>query len=489
MNRLKNIINSKGFNLFSSVVAAILLMTGIVLVNTLISTEEKTNNQIYYMVNSFKLNDAATLARADALQNFNYYFRESMENWLTFSESGIINDGGWPIVTTDNCTDWNEIKGNFEKVVLLVDNNVGRKFDAAIDFVASKTVDQFSQGSYGKYHVTLSDTGPEAKANIKAAINETLSNASARESFLEVVGCEENDCQVGTFYFSIPLDQISDEKYEKLPRIIVRDIITSEEIRIAILPKTKLRIYIPIRFFKAVWHTKEQAKIIKNLENDYLAKARSGFCDASSCVPRSDLLRATTGNWIGNNCPADSGDAEQTLENATLSNVNSYKLGGALLGAPLNAYSRSIICSDAISAGIGNTGDPKFLNNNYDLNGNTKGLVTENFLIRNCPFASIDVSPYGFVTKTIESRGTVKLYCNQIESLSAEVVFEETNPSYIVSGPKLYYKIKINTKTFSKSPAQSGVCTDGTSTDKKCSVSGGSTRAVNTTFTNSGGLI
>ena len=110
--------NTKGFNLFSSVVAAVLIMSGVVLVNILISTEEKTSNQIYLMVNSFRLNDAASLARADSLQNFNYYFRDSMENWLAIDKTRLNDYGGHPLINKNNYNNWDLMVRNLKSYLL-----------------------------------------------------------------------------------------------------------------------------------------------------------------------------------------------------------------------------------------------------------------------------------------------------------------------------------------------------------------------------------
>jgi hypothetical protein len=44
----KKKLDTKGFNLFQVLFAAVLIMSGVVLVNTLISTEEKTETKFTY---------------------------------------------------------------------------------------------------------------------------------------------------------------------------------------------------------------------------------------------------------------------------------------------------------------------------------------------------------------------------------------------------------------------------------------------------------
>ena len=55
---------SKGFNLFSALVAAVLIMIGVILTNMLISTEDTLKSEVYIMTNTFNLSDAAALSRA-----------------------------------------------------------------------------------------------------------------------------------------------------------------------------------------------------------------------------------------------------------------------------------------------------------------------------------------------------------------------------------------------------------------------------------------
>ncbi len=94
----KTKINFKGFNLFSIIVAAVLLMIGTVLISTLVSTEEKISSEIYVMTNNFQLSDAASLARADAIQSFNYNFRKQLQDYLSYNPTQIINEQGFSIL-------------------------------------------------------------------------------------------------------------------------------------------------------------------------------------------------------------------------------------------------------------------------------------------------------------------------------------------------------------------------------------------------------
>lgn len=453
---LKKKIDSKGFNLFSSVVAAILLMSGVVLVNTLISTEEKTSNQVYFMVNSFRLNDAAALARSDSLQNFNYYFRESMQDWLTF-DSSELNKESFPLINKNNYNDWDEIVDNFERVILLRDNNTSSGFDAAVDSVARKTVEKFKESYYGRYNVTLSDTTSTARENIKFVINKALQGLEPDEKFFQVIDCDESSCEGGAFYFNIPLDTIDDASYEKLPRIIIRDVVTYEEIRIPILPKSRLRIYVPLRLFKAIHYATIRAEEVFDNDRDF-EEAKVGFCDDSSCVPRSDPLRGTSGNWT-NKCPTDTAEGiTQTLDlNPVLSFANSYKVGGGQFGAlPLQYFAISKICGNSTPGIDGTTSDDFF--NYQGRGGSGTGLLLTEGLVPNCPYQRIDAIASTYVTKTIFGSAT-PMQCSEILNIYADLTYKETNKNYVIKGNELFYKIRIttgryNSETDNPSPPQ-----------------------------------
>ena len=86
--------SQKGFNMFSAIVAVVLIMVVSVLVGMLVMSEEKTSTQIYGMLNNYQLADAANIARADALQSFNYSFREKIEDYLTFNSTELEGENG-----------------------------------------------------------------------------------------------------------------------------------------------------------------------------------------------------------------------------------------------------------------------------------------------------------------------------------------------------------------------------------------------------------
>jgi hypothetical protein len=421
--------------MFSAIVAIILVMTAAVLTNTLISTEEKTTTQVYSMLTNYQLADAANIARADALQSFNYNFRERLEDYLAVNESGE----GMALFTIksgqENYT-FTDVKDTFEKSILLTSSDDNR-FGKALEYVARNTILQFKGGTYGKYNVTLNSNDTQEMTS--ALLNAMNSVLSSKKDFLEVVGCDDDkypDCPVGTFYFNIPLNELSNEQYEALPRIIVKDLITHEEIKMAILPKTNLKIYIPLRFFKVLMEAKDAANAVKK-SHDTLAGYKLGFCD-STCHPNSNPL-STTGvaDWQ-NPCPTYQGDWKVLLSAGALFGVKDYWVGGTMAGQyGLQVYGANEICKAGAETGaftISNTSLPGFEIPTIALPASSQeGRIEE---LEGCKYSYLSIvsTPEKFANIISDGVTTNYLYCGRILTTKTEISFLETNPAYIVKG-------------------------------------------------------
>ncbi len=457
--------------MFTVLVAAIMIMTAVVLVSTMTTTEDKMGNQLYFMLNTFQLNDAAAIARSDAIQSFNYNFRSSMQDYLTFDDGEIDNDPGFNILTTTNYNDWDAIVNDFERVILLTDAGGANDFDAVIEFVANRTVLQFNEGSYGRYHVSLSSKDQTARENTAKALNEAIDClATTGDDFLEVVDCGAGECELGTFYFNIPLDCVKDETYEDLPKIVVKDLITKGETKLPILPKTRLKIYIPLRFFKAIFVARRNAEAMKNV-NGSLVDAKLGFCDGG-CVPRTNPNGGGGGKWDGHECPASPSKNEmQTLSSRPAGLIEYNAGGGTVANIGLNAHAKQAICDKAIALDAQYTDDLEFFNINgpdyageftWGVNGlepDIDGIVK----IDECPFKSILASVESGATKIIEGTTSGKLYCGKMRGVEADVAFEERNELYIVKGKTIRYKIRITTELYSAPASGTARCTSSAS--------------------------
>jgi hypothetical protein len=478
-------MNSRGFNMFTALVAAILLMTSIVLTNMLISTEENLGTQVYLMSNNFNLSDASAMARSDALQSFNYNFRETLEDYLTINDVELREGVTFDIIKSEDVlsqNSWNKIKQTFEESILkkgtkIIDaegNSITREtFDAVIELVASKTIDQFHDGRYGRYHVSLSDRSRETKIIMRDTMSKTISDSVGNVDFLKIIGCNEGDflgsCPIGTFYFNIPLERMTDEQYEALPKIVVKDLVSGEEIKTPLLPKTRLSIYIPIRFFKAVFETQKNAAAVYAFEqeiedNGNRKVAALGFCD-NGCEPRTNpLSKSTNFSWTKPCGSSINNPVKQDLTSGYLT-VNNYSIDTGIGSTALRAFAKQKICEQGLAIYQADTiTDPNFFNFNYT---SPTGLEADNTAgiggFKNCPFNKI----YGRIdpkpTKNIQDLADNYLYCSTLTQISASALFIDTDPQYIVSGTQNRYRIGISGQVFNAIDGISGSCKNSSS--------------------------
>jgi hypothetical protein len=476
--KIKNsrILNSKGFNMFSILVAAGVLMAGLILTSMLIDTEDKISSQVYTMTNNFGLSDVASIAKADAIQSFNYSFREMLEDYLTSSPSQLTNKERFNLIkTTDLGPDiWDNVKNNFEESVLLSGSvgagGTGDDFEKVINRVAEKTIDQLQLNvavPYGRYQIFLSENdSEEAKKALSKALNDTVKDNIGSIKFFEVVGCESGiNCPIGTFYFIIPLDKMKDEAYEALPRLVVKDTITQEEIQTPILPKTRLYIYIPIRFFKAISESIKNAEALAELENQIYrgdrGKAMLGYCDGG-CAPRDNPLKDNSGERTNKSCTANVSLSPNFL------GVSYYPVNNTIGTTALTAFARKKLCDEGINFYGGWTELPNFSNYNYNDSSTGRGLegmgIYTNYT--NCPFDYIVANTSSEKTKDVGGTpigGDNKLYCSTIKKIYANVVWEDTDPQYLVTNTKNYFSIGIEGVEFIPESGISGTC-DNTGT-------------------------
>ncbi len=446
--------SEKGFNMFSAIVAVVLIMTVSVLVGTLVMSEEKTSTQIYGMLNNYQLADAANIARADALQSFNYSFREKMEDYLTYTDTEMRDEPGMGLfeIRTDSDTiTFDQLQKKFEENILLNTNSSGQNFSSVLDYVSENTVTNFAEWTYGKYRVELTDKSPQAKKALYTALA-TVLNAQG-SGFLEVVDCTESSCPKGSFYFNIPLNKLTDEQYELIPRIIVKDTFTQEQIKMAILPKTNLKVYIPLRFFKVLKESMDAAKGLKD-SHQQNSEYRLGFCDNMSCVPRTDATTPTSGAW-DKDCPTS--EEAKWVVNLTSSHagITNYFSGGDSVGVKgLWGYGAEQVCQNSINDGAFETGDPTFFVLNTFLDPSRKGAQIKE-AISGCGYYLVTIGAAPEVYSEIKGGAGEKLFCGRIINTSADIAFVDTNPNFLVKGTSVtagqksnVYKIRISDISF-----------------------------------------
>lgn len=435
--------------MFSAIVAVVLIMTVSVLVGTLVMSEERTSTQIYGMLNNYQLADAANIARADAMQSFNYAFREKMEEYLTYNESKLVTEIGMGLFEIRDISEpieFSQIQRKFEENILLNTaqaNSSGEGFQSVIRFVSESTITRFDEWNYGKYRVELSDKSIAAEEALYNALATSLSRQNeSGAGFLEIVDCTEDSCPKGSFYFNIPLSKLTDEEYELIPRIIVQNTFTQEQIKMAILPKTDFKVYVPLRFFKVLREAMDAANGLKAAHAKN-AEFKLGFCDYGKCVPRDNPVTAVGESSWNKNCP-NSEEAQWVVTlNPPAAGITEYFSGGSSVGVKgLWGYGAEEVCKESIAQNafeIESSSDTFHLRNT-DLAPGTNNQ--RRAVINGCGYYYLSIGAAPELKATFE--GNQKLYCGRITSVIVDIVFVDTDPNFLVKGTSIIMGAKSN---------------------------------------------
>ena len=303
-------MNKKGFNLFTALVAFVLIMLTALLVQSMIQSERNTADTITDTQRLAELQAVADMARADAFQVFNYKLRKKIEDWLGRPQN----------VYTLNLENWKEIQNNYA-LTMFGGSGGGEQFAS---YVANAFESFFySEQSFGVYSISLEGDLETLEQELAAIVDESVD-----DGFFQVVGCDDGDpknCQNGTFYINLKVADIDAGKYERLPRIKVTDKATGDTIQQAVLPRRNFKIFVPLRLFKAIAEARALAHNIPtgvsatnennfNTNVDYgllsprihneIEEMALGMCDYGYCNYRSDPYVPPTEKSIsGSACP------------------------------------------------------------------------------------------------------------------------------------------------------------------------------------------
>ncbi|MBU0635612.1 hypothetical protein KKE06_01150 [Candidatus Micrarchaeota archaeon] len=309
-------MNQKAFNLFTALVAFVMIVLTVILTNSMTQTEDKAIATMTDLESQAEIQAVADLARGDALQVFIYNLRFRIETWLT-------KEDNWFPLTQPVNRPWDEVVADYVTANFGSSGpNQGRQF-------AFETTTYLSSllaigHTFGRYTVMLEQDDDAMFQALTQTISQSIDDPSKK--FFEPIDCEdEYNCNIGTFYVNLDLslgafnsncDPASDpdstacqedqEVYESLPKIIVESTTTGDILETAILPRSNLRIYIPLRIFKAVAVTKQVAddQIFKTGSpyRDTMGNVRTGLCD-TGCGPRTGNVTQSGGtNWPDHAC-------------------------------------------------------------------------------------------------------------------------------------------------------------------------------------------
>jgi hypothetical protein len=445
------------------------------LIVNLVKTEESINNQIYSMYDNYKLNDIAAIARSDAIQTFNYKFRTAMEEYLS---NDSLNENGFSAIyafRSEADMGIDNLRSTFFYNVLTTPLKEGedasdakeRLMEQIADYVSESTIKELvAQKSYGtKYYVRLdvasyNDKGQTdntstdldvAEASFKEVLLEAVDEDNISiDDFLQIVDCTDRECENGSFYLKITLSKVSPDTFDKLPKIIVKDLITKEEIKFHVLPKNDLLIYFPTRYFKVLYNAQSVATEVYN-ENE-LINMRLGACD-EGCGRRTSVDGGLT----------EIGACDKSIS-VTDNEITNY---GAVSPTyePYNkqAISGTRVCQSIVGSNNLVTNEPFYNFNVFNLPSMSQDLSTNLTIvpvnqsvisIANCPAYKISIDVFSKLSKNISNGGgatsNAGLYCSALSSATVQTVYVETDDKYIINGQKRYFKIgifkKLNTE-------------------------------------------
>ena len=262
-------MNSQAFTLFTALVSFVLIALGFVLVQSMIESERSSSQTIETIDEQTEMQNIADLARADALQVFNIGVRYQFELWITSPTNEFY------ILDRASASDWEKMIDDFAKAELgSAEVTVGEVTKPASEQLANRMtqhlISSLSTGgnlqayNFKGYDVSLQineDPNHPFDASAFTDAMKTIINESvASQTLLEPIECTDSSCNIGTFYINLDLTKLTFEKYNQLPQIVVKSYASGRIIKQPILPKGNIRVYVPLRIFKAMWKSKEIAK-------------------------------------------------------------------------------------------------------------------------------------------------------------------------------------------------------------------------------------
>ncbi len=311
-------MNKKGFTLFTALVSFVLILLTAMIVQTMIKAERDRTELISNIEEQAEMQAMADLSRAEALQTFNYSLRKTMESYFFVQQNEIT------IYPLDDS--FNEMKERF-----------GERFFGAgggtafTEQISNALIESWPQKRFvGPYEISIvhkGKTSEEQRRILTESLQKMFEKSVDSGNFFEVVECENGNPKncIGTFYLNLKIEEISEETYESFPQIKIYNPRTDRVLQESIFPKGNIKIYIPIRLFKALAESralalefeKEEANTWKEnyglfslrIHNE-IEEMKLGFCDPGYCNIRKNPFVSPLKKNMDVPCP--SGNAYQT---------------------------------------------------------------------------------------------------------------------------------------------------------------------------------
>ncbi|MBU2099623.1 hypothetical protein KKB11_00130 [Candidatus Micrarchaeota archaeon] len=320
-------MDRKGFTLFTALVSFVLILLSAMLVQTMIKAERDRTEVISNIQEQAEMQAMADLTRAEALQTFNYIIRKEIETYFNY------NNRKYPLIIYPQDHNFSEIRDDFAQ----------RFFGAGRDSNGTQFVNQMAitltsslpQTKFvGPYTISikLKKTQDETEQEILFGSLKKMFDESVEEGeFFEVVECKNGnpeDCK-GTFYLNLKLADLDDTTYESFPQIKVYNPRTGRVLQESIFPKADLRLYVPIRLFKAIAearalaleYEKEQGSswrenygLFSPRIHNEIEEMKLGMCDPGYCNVRSDPFVAPKEKNMAEPCPNTVGNSPYDKE-------------------------------------------------------------------------------------------------------------------------------------------------------------------------------
>lgn len=494
-------MNKRAFNLFTALVSFVLIMLTMLLVNSMTAKEGSTVSTINDISAQAQMQTAADLARADAMQVFNYSLRQRIETWLS-------SPTNWYVLTKGK--NWNDIVKDYACVNFggcpryRCSDNANTECDCPKDTVtqikpqscassdcgggecSNQSGVQFADvtantmsgllemgQTSGRYDIQLEDNQDE----LRKALVEINQRSVDKGEFFEVVDCElpetgaskeQIQACLGTFYVKLKMSLIDDETYEKLPKIVVKNITTGDYLKQGILPHADFRIYVPLRIFKAIAQTKYYAENSIFLNNDYFGSLKLGLCDAG-CIPREYAGNSTgNGTLSGSACPNTPdmylpNGAKDKVKTVKLKNKNGTVIGNYNSEEPdsmkmqLQLIVKQEICDTAATDDLIDVDPYDDLNLVKDPAATGCGIFNSEVTVITLPSKRILAEPYTFDTTA---------NCATTQQINAKIRFRETNPKYKINkkNENIYTIAIVDSYSYTESavlPVCKTLCSDG----------------------------
>ncbi|MBI2598267.1 MAG: hypothetical protein HYW50_03665 [Candidatus Diapherotrites archaeon] len=300
-------MNQKGFNLFTALVAIVLVVLAVLLSKTMVDSEQQIIQKISDIEEEQKMQAIADMAKADALHSFNFGIRFAIERHLTKDgEQGNESDqpNGVPdnryLITPETLKlGWEEIKQDFARTYFGV-CEVSREGEICqgrqIATKAANYLPALLERTPDVRGYTIDLQSPQA-AELRELLQKVFDKSSAENDFFKVIDCDGTwaGCPNGSFYINMNLKEIEnggylrDEEFERFPQIVVTNRQTGRVLKEPILPRGNVQIYIPLRLFKAISGGLEIAKsggagLFEEEFKNTVDSLKVGVCD-SGCAP------------------------------------------------------------------------------------------------------------------------------------------------------------------------------------------------------------